>query len=108
VSEDAPPLFRPEDLSETWHVVWGTAEGERLRTELDRELAVRHVLHGKRADAVAVRQNFKESIWWLPDEAAWAVVHLTWSTETDPSWPMAVLVENWTEVVAELAERGHP
>jgi hypothetical protein len=103
---DAPPSFRPEDLSEKWTVVLGTADGERLREELVREIAVGHPLHGTRVQPVAVRQHVKETIYWLPDEAAWAVVHLTWAAEPDPRWPTAVLLDTWSHVVAELADRG--
>ena len=102
----AQPPFRPEDLSEKWTVVLGTPEGEGLRTELDRELPFGHILYGARVHSVAVRQHLKETIWWLPDDATWALVHLTWKAETDPRWPMAVRLNSWREVVVELADWG--
>lgn len=105
---DPRPSFRPEDLSEKWTIVLGTPVGDQLREELGRELAVGHVLHGALAHPVAVRQHGKETIWWLPDKAAWAVVHLTSQPETDPRWPSAVQMDTWDEVLAELADRGRP
>jgi hypothetical protein len=103
---DAQPPFRPEDLSEKWTVVLGTPDGEGLRAELDRELPFGHILYGARVHSVAVRQHLKETIWWVPDDATWALVHLTWKVETDPRWPMAVRLNSWREVVAELADWG--
>jgi hypothetical protein len=103
---EVPITFRPEDLSEKWAVVVGSAQARELEQELDRELIPGHVLHGLRAEAIAVRQLRKETIWWLPDDAAWALVHLTWTTESDPRWPTAVILPTWGNVVAELAEWG--
>jgi hypothetical protein len=108
VDEDSSslPKFRPEDLSEKWTVVLGALEGERLRDELVRELPVGHTLHGAPILAVAVRKGLKETVWWLPDDGAWAVVHLTGRVETDPRWPTAVRLATWTEVIAELVDSG--
>lgn len=110
MDEVSPPLptFRPEDLSEKWTVVLGTPEGDRLHDELQRELPAGHTLHGSRVLAVAVRQHLKETVWWLPVEGAWAVVHLTGTVETDPRFPTTVRLSSWTEVVAELADWGRP
>ena len=105
---DSAPAFRPEDLSEAWQDVRGTATGERLRVELEREVPVGHVLRGARVVPVAVRRHLKDTIYWLPDEAAWAVVHLTWAVETDPRWPAAVRLERWSDVVVEVADRDRP
>jgi hypothetical protein len=105
-NRSSKPSFRAEDLSEKWTVVLGAPEGERVRDELLRELPVGHTLYGTPALAVAVRRGGKETVWWLPEDGTWAVVHLTQSVETDPRWPSAVRVATWPEVIAELFDQG--
>jgi hypothetical protein len=60
----------------------------------------------RHARGVALHRHRKEAVFWLPEQASWAVVHLTWSREADPRWPTTVLAADWSEVVAELADRG--
>jgi hypothetical protein len=101
----SPEGFRPDDLSDEWSVI-GWTDARRLRKELRRETVPGHVLHGRPARALAARKLRKESIWWLPQDGAWAVVHLTWTAETDPQWPTTVVVQTWDEEVAEIADWG--
>jgi hypothetical protein len=55
---------------------------------------------------VAWRRHMKEIVFWLPRSQQWAVVHLTWAVESDPGWPSTELGATWSDVVAELRDRG--
>ncbi len=72
-----------------------------------RRIVAGHVLDGRVVEAVASRKPGKETIFWLPDVGGWAVVHLTWTKETKPDWPSAVIVDSWDNVLAELVDSGH-
>jgi hypothetical protein len=100
-----PDDFDPTSLSSAWSVVHG-GDASVLEGELARELSLQHVLHGRTATAVAVHERRKESIFWLPVSRLWAIVHLTWSEETDPRWPSAELCDCWASVVEGLLVRG--
>ena len=82
------------------------AAADGLVQELEREIATGHMLSGLPIVAIAVRRLQKETIFWLPESAEGAVVHLTWNAEVDPRWPGTVLVKAWADVLSELVDRG--
>ena len=100
--------FNAADLSDLWFVVIDTEQGLELEQELRREAPDGHVLRGREVRAIAMRKLMKEVLYWLPAEERWAVVHLTWYAETNPSFPTTVMCNSWHEVLAELADRGRP
>jgi hypothetical protein len=68
--------------------------------ELAREVGPQHVLRGKKARAIARRQDCDDVLFALEDgTSACAVVHLTYSRreESDPRWPS-------TEIFSSLEE----
>ena len=103
-----PPGFQATDLSDAWTVVWQTTDASEYDDELGREVAKGHILHGLGVQAVAVRRHKKDVIYWVAEKQSWAVVHLTWSEERDPRWPVGDLLQDWPDVVVELADRGRP
>lgn len=125
-----PADYDPQLLSSAWRDVQGTDEGGHLTRELEREVSPAHVLEGAEFTAMAVRgyvadprldlssgaiemasaftgQQPKQVIYWVPSLDRWAVVHLTWATETEshPDSPSTVLARHWTAVIDELRDR---
>ncbi len=73
-------------------------DGRGLEAELARELVAGHVLFGKTVRAAARRWD-RDDFLFVGEEIV-AVVHLTWSRETDPHWPSTVLyasLSDWIE-----------
>ena len=84
------------------------SEGGRaeFETELRRETSPGHSLHETEAMAVAVRRLRKEVVFWLPRQARWAWVHLTWEEESDPRWPSVELAADGQGIVTLLRDAG--
>ena len=99
-----PPYdYDPDRLSEAWTEVDASLAVE-LETELRREMTDGHLLAGNELSALSVRKLGKEVIFWLPERREWAVVHLTWTVESDDQWPTAELCSTWDDVIDFLAE----
>lgn len=95
-------MSRPSLPAELRHVAWPVpwfATEEALDLELARETGARHPLAGRRAVAIARRNDADGVLFRLPDgPALLALVHLTWRRETDPRWPFTTSfdsVEAW-------------
>jgi hypothetical protein len=69
-------------FSEPWHA----CDDQWFEEELRREVCERHVLFGINAKIIARRQDCDNFLFALPD-GRFADVHLTWSKESDPTWP---------------------
>jgi hypothetical protein len=102
------PGFRRADLSSEWTVIKGSPQAEGLVAELYREMPSSHPLRGVAVEAIAIRRHLKEIVLFLPEDETWAVVHLTWHVEDNPTFPFTVRAPTWDSVIAELAERGRP
>lgn len=96
------PSFDLEPLPGEWHPVHGTEQARALEAELTRELTQGHELKGVTAEAVAVRRHLKDVVFWLPDTAEWAWVHLTYTIETNRMWPTAFVTTRWESLVEEI------
>ena len=72
-------------LLEPWHRV---NSAESLEAELARELLPGHRLHGRTGLRAVARRADRDDVLFVDDTLA-AVVHLTWSKETDPALPSA-------------------
>src|SRR5262245_42417949 len=46
-----------------------------------------HPLHGKEARMIGWRRGYDDFILYLPEEARYVYVHLTWNRETHPTFP---------------------
>lgn len=88
-------------MLEPWHRV---SSPESLEAELARELVPGHRLHGRSGLRAVARRGDCDDVLFVGDTLA-AVVHLTWSKETDPTFPDAEIypsLESW------ITERMNP
>jgi hypothetical protein len=87
------------DLLEPWHEDRNPAFAQELR----RETCQGHVLHGLPVSPLACRQDCDDVLFAIEDGTGRvAVVHLTYSKETNPFWPNAELfpsLEAWLTVM---------
>jgi hypothetical protein len=91
-------------LSGDWWPVSGE-DATQLEQELARETPEGHALRDVTVQALAVKRQLKDVVFWVPATEQWALVHLTRSVETDPSWPATFLTDDWDQVVAEFIAR---
>jgi hypothetical protein len=88
------------DLRVPWRAV-DPKNAENLAHELAREVGPQHVLFGKKARAVAVRQDCDDVLFVIEGfSPSYAVVHLTWimKKEAVPNFPSTVifsLLKEW-------------
>ena len=98
-------------LLKPWKAVHDTPQvqghAERLSNELQRELPSRHVLFGIKATAIAHRIDQDDVLFELEGQIPLAVVHLTWSKESDPAWPSTTLFQSWEQWVQEEMLPAH-
>jgi hypothetical protein len=88
----------PPDLE--WLEPWQRLESrdDSFVRELERELPPQHVLRGATVVAVARRIDCDDVLFATTDPMKpLAVVHLTWSIETNPTWPHTTLYLSWSE-----------
>jgi hypothetical protein len=84
--------LRPDEFANLtwpgpWHPVTGS-DRERLEAELRRELCPGHILYGLPVLAVGRRYDQDNGLYIVATQPpSLAVVHLTYSVETDPAWP---------------------
>ena len=77
------------------------AHGVPLELELARELSPAHAIYGRKARALAARQDCDDVLFELDDgKAGYATVHLTWimKMESTPGYPSTELhdsLEEW-------------
>lgn len=60
---------------------------ESINEELKREISRNHILFGKKAVAVARREDNDNVVFWVNDIQRYAVVHLTYSKEASGEFP---------------------
>jgi len=71
--------------------------------ELSRELPEGHVLKGIAAKAIARRESRDDFLFYIDDiKFKYADVHLTWSVEKDPTWPISNLYINYEKWKQEI------
>ncbi|MEV4184221.1 hypothetical protein AB0J28_22620 [Streptosporangium canum] len=100
--------YETDDLPGTWHHLRDQERGRMLESELAHECGSnQHPMVGQRVEAVACCGTCDDVLFTLLDRQSWAIVHLTWRRETNPSWPSCDVMENWSEVIEEMADRGH-
>jgi hypothetical protein len=91
-----------------WRPIAPGREATVLEKELAREVGRGHVLAGRRAVAVARRDDNDDVLFHLPDgPALLAVVHLTGHRERKPEWPYTVLFHSVPEFVERCMRPDH-
>jgi hypothetical protein len=86
-------------FSEPWH----PCDDARFEKELARELCEKHVLYGVPAKIVARRQDLDDFLFELPD-GRFANVHLTWSRESNPTWPSTEIYDSVEQMRSEIQQ----
>jgi hypothetical protein len=77
---------------------WFADDAPGFARELHRELAPGHILYGMPVSAVARRQDCDDVLFALDDGSGRvAVVHLTWSRETNPPFPVTDFFDSFSE-----------
>lgn len=70
-------------------------EARAFERELQRELPEGHRLFGLPVRCVARRRDRDDVLFELGDgTTTWAIVHLTWKSESDPDWPYVEVFES--------------
>jgi len=78
---------------EPWESINGSPE--TLNQELTRELSAGHELYGLKFNAVATRCDRDDVLFKLEGHAQeYAVVHLSYSAENEPSYPLSRFYRN--------------
>lgn len=77
-------------LPEGWFSI-SREDAVKLEAELRREMIRSHALYGRTLRAVARRERRDDVLFRSDtDHGPVFVVHLTWSVETDPTWPWTI------------------
>ncbi len=96
---------KKETLPEGWYWL-DRAQGKLLTEELAREISVDHALRGKPLVALAKLDGEDDVLYQVKgDREQLYAVHLTWSVENVPDWPLATafsgfgdFLENWKRI----------
>ena len=93
-----------DPLQIQWREPWEPIEPDYApiaEKELHRELCISHVLFGRSVKAIGNRTDSDDILFYLGDEAPqFAVVHLTFKSESNPAWPHTSLYDSlaaWVE-----------
>ncbi len=86
--QSEPPFVAP------WKPVLENEQRLVLETELASTISRDHLLQGKRAQAFARRVDCDEVAYIIDGGPQIAVVHLTYSVETDSNWPLAIVYDS--------------
>lgn len=86
-------------FSEPWH----PCDDTRFEKELARELCEKHVLYGVPAKIIARRQALDDYLFELSD-GRFANVHLTWSHESNPTWPRTEIYDSEEHMRSEIQQ----
>ena len=85
-----------------WHPVTDQ-QSIALVAELAREIVPTHQLAGATVRAIAARQDMDDVLFEVYNRSdKFAIVHLTYSHETDPRWPDTLLLADETAVQMAL------
>ncbi|KWZ66299.1 hypothetical protein [Bacillus altitudinis] len=85
-------------MDEPWWII-NESMSEFLNDELQREVHPHHILYGKKAIAVAKREDTDDVVYWISELKKFALVHLTYSVENSNPYPKTQLL-----TIVELEE----
>lgn len=88
--------FEKTILPEPWY--WSKQD---LTIQLKKELTINHNLFNIDLKSIACRQDNDDVLYELAD-GRFAIVHLTWSTPIDSTWPRFQLYDNWENVYLQI------
>ena len=84
-----------------WHKV---ENGINLEAQLYKETGPRHLLFGKKVNAIAQRQDLDDVLFYIEELNQFAIVHLTWAQRQleNENFPSLVLFKNMEKVQTEI------
>ena len=97
-------LVKALEWLEPWDHPLDEERTQALERELRREMSGRHVLCGRSCVVIAARGD-RDDVLFLVDGARLAIVHLTWSLESDPAWPSTSFIS--LEAFKDGMQRTH-
>jgi len=92
---------------EPWEEAADDAQRRHFETELQSELAEGHVLFGRQVTMLAQRVDRDDVLFEIDGGPRVAVVHLTYSAETSPRYPMTKLYESLGEFMLLRMRADH-
>ncbi len=91
-----------------WLAPWYESSDASLVAELEREVCVGHPLWRLSVRLLARRQDCDDVLFEVEDRSGRvAVVHLTFSVEKDPRWPITEIFQSLEEFVARRMAPEH-
>lgn len=78
-----------------------SCDDPQFEIELRREVCEKHILFGLDAKVIARRQELDDFLFALPG-GRYASVHLTWSQESDPTWPSTAIYDSSAQMQSEV------
>jgi len=94
-------------MERTFSEPWYPCDDRYFEEELRREVCEKHVLFGIDAKIIARRQDLDDFLFELPN-GRFANVHLTWSKESNPTWPgteiYASADQMWAAIQSDIDE----
>ncbi|MGD6976656.1 hypothetical protein [Bacillus altitudinis] len=88
-------------MDDPWWII-NESMSEFLNDELKKEVHPNHILYGKKAIAVAKREDNDDVVYWISELKKFALVHLTYSAENSNQYPKKQLL-----TIVELEEEEH-
>lgn len=86
-----------------WQDPWYAHSSNEIDKTLKSNLPAGHVLFGEEVRSVARRKDNDDVLFYLPgNDVQFAIVHLTYSKETDPKFPHTVLLSTIEELRAKI------
>ena len=85
------------EFLDPWMALVVESQRKHFEDELRREICFEHVLHGKSVQAIAHSFSRDDVVFTVDGGPKVACVHLTYSIETDPSWPDTQLYDSIEE-----------
>lgn len=83
------------------HLPWKTIEDESEKKDLENELAEEviegHILYARDVKALARRIDMDDVLFEISEGSKIAIVHLTYSQETNPRFPLTEIYETMDE-----------
>ena len=97
------------DFVEPWESTLDRQHRKHFETELQREVAnnPRHVLYGRSMVALAGRADRDDVLFEIDGGPTVAVIHLTYSPETQPQWPNTEFYESLSDFRDKRMQRDH-
>jgi hypothetical protein len=78
-------------------------DADRFSAELHREMCPQHCLYGRKVIALGRRKDLDDFLFRVLDgPQPYAIVHLTWSVESKPDFPLTSLCANLDEIRREI------